>query len=178
MTPDVEVRIMEPAERAQVKALELEPDQHPYVPPMDQVLSRALRKADVREFVILRGLEVVGYFQLNLSAGETAHYCGDDGVCGLEAMMIERRLQGRGIGHQALLRLPTLAAQHAPGFHQVNLTVNFSNRPAQKLYRRCGFEDTGLVYAGASSGPQHIYALRFAVAPVVRARRRRGRPWA
>ncbi len=52
------------------------------------------------------------------------------------------------------------------------------NRPAQKLYRRCGFEDTGLVYAGASSGPQHIYALRFAVAPVVQARRRRWRPWA
>ena len=92
--------------------------------------------------------------------------------------MVDRRMQAKGIGYQALTQLPALVAEYLPEFHQVNLTVNFSNRPAQKLYRRCGFEDTGLVYAGASSGPQHIYALRVAVAPVVRARRRRWRPWA
>ena len=173
MESTIAVRAMDPSLRRQVLGLELHPQQHPYVPPMDEVLARARRKSNVREFVIVRDGEAVGYFQLNLSAGETAHYCREDGVCGLEAMMVDRRLQGQGIGYQALIQLPALMAKVLPDYHQVNLTVNFSNRPAQKLYRRCGFEDTGLVFSGARSGPQHIYALKVAVAPAARARWRR-----
>lgn len=139
--------------------LRLAPHQHPYVPPMDDVLARARRKRDVQEFCILRDAVLVGYFQLNLNAAETAHYCSGARCCGLEAMMIDRRVQGQGIGLAALRQLPDLVRRVLPEHDRVNLTVNFSNRPAQKLYAACGFVDTGDVYSGAASGPQHIYSL-------------------
>lgn len=153
---------MDPALRSACARLQLAPDQHPYVPPMAQVLARALRKADVREMVILRGAVVAGYFQFNLCASETAHYCSGAASCGLEAMMVDRRVQAQGIGYGALRQLPETLRRHVPRRNQIRLTVNFSNRPAQKLYARCGFVDTGAVFEGAPSGPQHIYSLMIA----------------
>lgn len=129
---------------------------------MAQVLSRARRKADVREMVILRGRAAVGYFQFNLCAREIAHYCAGPTSCGLEAMMVDRRVQAQGIGYGALCQLPEVLRAHLPHHDQIRLTVNISNRPAQKLYVRCGFVDTGAVYEGAPSGPQHVYSLSIA----------------
>ena len=159
MSMPIRIRELDPQLRKKVAALRLAPHQHPYVPPMRQVLARARRKASAREFAILREDVVVGYFQLNLSASETAHYCDGPGSCGLEAMMVDLRMQGQGIGFAALVQLPQLVEANLPEHDRVCLTVNLSNRPAQKLYLRCGFADTGVIYHGAPSGPQHVYAL-------------------
>lgn len=164
MSPPIHILPMRGALRPATLQLQLEPNQHPYVPPIAQVLNRAQRKADVREMVILRERTVVGYFQLNLSPRETAHYCSGPGSCGLEAMMVDRRLQAQGIGHAALVQLPDLVELHLPAYDRIYLTVNASNRPAQKLYLRCGFVDSGAVYEGAPSGAQHIYVLQLSPA--------------
>lgn len=155
----IHIEAMSPAMRKACARFRLSPHQHPYVPPMPDVLARARRKSDVREFCILDDARPVGYFQLNLCERETAHYCSGPRCVGLEAMMVHRPLQGQGIGAAALRQLGELVRQYLPAFERVNLTVNFSNLPGQKLYRRCGFVDTGAVYDGAASGPQHIYTL-------------------
>lgn len=158
---DVEIQLIRLPEhlRPAVAALELEESQHGYVPPMDQVLARARQKQSVCEFAVLRDNLLVGYFQLNFSRRETAHYCPEWDDCGLEAMAVDRRLQGQGIGAAALRKLPSLMRRAFPDYRRVNLTVNMDNDPAIKAYGRAGFVDTGRFYHGARSGPQHIFSL-------------------
>ena len=54
---------------------------------------------------------------------------------------------------EALPGAMTAAYPHADG---IGLTVNCKNLHAYKLYELGGFIDTGELYLGGRSGPQHI----------------------
>ena len=52
--------------------------------------------------------------------------------------------------------------QRHPGIERLVLTVNLRNAAAISTYLKAGFQDTGALYHGGDSGPQHVFALPLA----------------
>jgi RimJ/RimL family protein N-acetyltransferase len=77
----------------------------------------------------------------------------------LRAFLVDARFQGRGIATRALAALPDFVAVHLPGIHRIVLSVNVRNPVAIRTYQRAGFADTGGLYHGGVSGPQHVFEL-------------------
>lgn len=78
---------------------------------------------------------------------------------GLEGFVIDLAEQGKGYGRATVATLTELLAREHPDVREVNLTVNTRNAAAIRSYLGAGFEDTGRLYHGGRSGPQHIFRL-------------------
>ncbi|WP_035125980.1 GNAT family N-acetyltransferase [Conexibacter woesei] len=116
------------------------------------------RESARESVVILRDGTPVGYFQLDTrsvpGAPAGAH------ILGLRALVIDRALQGQGVGRAAMLALPDYVRARFPGRTAVLLTVNADNPPAIALYAATGFVDAGVgIYEGGHAGPQHVLRL-------------------
>ena len=102
--------------------------------------------------------EPVGFFVLHRGPGAGALAPEARDVL-LRAFLVDAAAQGRGIATRALARLPGLVAERLPGVHRIVLTVNVENPVAIRTYRRAGFADSGALYRGGPSGPQHVFEL-------------------
>ncbi|WP_373689076.1 GNAT family N-acetyltransferase [Clostridium sp. YIM B02551] len=66
--------------------------------------------------------------------------------------------QGKGYAKKALRLLPSFIKNNFMGINEVLLGVNERNIPAQKLYEKSSFNDTGLRRMGAV-GLQYVLSL-------------------
>ena len=103
---------------------------------------------------------MVGFYRIDLAPGAVGD-CAFGGACAaLRSMLIDRALQGGGLGTRALQAcLADLRRRH-PRLRLLALTVNCGNEIAVKAYRNAGFVDTGHLYFGGSAGPQRVMACR------------------
>jgi RimJ/RimL family protein N-acetyltransferase len=131
-----------------------------FVSPVERMLAGALDHPGQTPFAILLGGRPVGFFILNFNRDQTRHYCFSDGCCGLEGYFIDQRFQGKGYGKQALAAIRQWLKAEQPEYQRLNLTVNIRNTPAIQAYLKGGFEDTGELYHGGRSGPQHIFTMK------------------
>lgn len=100
---------------------------------------------------------------------EALVHCGiwinkrDSGVLrldlGLTGYFVDQRQQGRGIGTGGVRALRDYLRREFPDAAAVVLTVNVQNSGAVKAYRRGGFVDTGDLFHGGRSGPQHVMRM-------------------
>lgn len=99
----------------------------------------------------------VGVLTLQTGAATLAGWPDDDSVWLLRGFLIDRRLQGKGLGTLAADAAVRAAAKltAALGGEQtgVVLSVNEENPAGQAAYRKAGFEDRGR-YLGGDAGPQ------------------------
>ena len=107
--------------------------------------------------VILAGEEPVGFFLLHRTE-RVKEFTGNPDAILLTAFSIDFRQQGKGYAKQGLQALPGFVAAHFTGCDEVVLAVNHKNIPAQNVYRKTGFSDTGIRRMGPR-GEQFIMRL-------------------
>ncbi|WP_461610812.1 GNAT family N-acetyltransferase [Cytobacillus kochii] len=92
--------------------------------------------------VILLKEVPVGYFLLH-STKRVSEYTTNPHAMLLTALSIDYKHQGKGYAKQAMLALKAFITTHFPACNEVVLAVNHKNIPAQQLYLKVGFVDTG-----------------------------------
>lgn len=61
----------------------------------------------------------------------------------LTSLSIDHAQQGKGFAKQGMSLLSELVKLEFPEYNEIVLAVNHKNIPAQKLYEKVGFSDTG-----------------------------------
>ena len=142
----------------QVRALQLDPEQRPYVGDTDAIL-QSLGRDGLTGHVMVDGDTAVGFFRLDQQFANSHPFAPPSSV-GLRSFFVGNQHQGRGYAKQALLALPQYLPQQGISAAQLMLTVNCKNVSAYQLYQRCNFVDTGELYLDGGFGPQHIMVVR------------------
>jgi RimJ/RimL family protein N-acetyltransferase len=155
---DVRLAPVAPELRARLLALGARPDQERFAGRLADTLPAAEADPDRTPVAILADGEPAGFFVLHRgpAAGVLAPEPRD---VLLRAFLVDAAFQGRGIATRALAALPDFVAATLPGIHRIVLSVNVRNPVAIRTYRRAGFADTGALYHGGASGPQHVFEL-------------------
>lgn len=131
--------------------------------PNDQVKFTALPShvLEVQEgqfpIVIVEDDVPVGFFILH-STSRVKEYSNNPNAMLLTAFSIDYSKQGRGYAKQGLLLLKKYIQNQFPSCDEIVLGVNHQNVPAQNLYARVGFQDTGRRVIG-SLGEQFVMTL-------------------
>ena len=92
--------------------------------------------------VILSENEPVGFFLLH-STERVKEYSDNPKAMLLTALSVNHAKQGKGYAKQGMLLLKNFVKTDFPNCDEIVLVVNYKNIPAQKLYLKVGFEDTG-----------------------------------
>jgi GNAT superfamily N-acetyltransferase len=132
------------------------PTQRDDVGAIDSLLADVALCPDSEPMAILYGDTPVGYYRIEPRARSVANHDFALPTLGLRAFFIDTHWQGRGFGTLALATLITDLAERHPPARLLVLTVNHKNHAALRLYLRAGFHDSGELYHGGRSGPQHL----------------------
>ncbi|MCK1986091.1 MULTISPECIES: GNAT family N-acetyltransferase [unclassified Peribacillus] len=92
--------------------------------------------------VILSENEPVGFFLLH-SAERVKEYSDNPKAMLLTALSVNHAKQGKGYAKQGMLLLSDFVKSEFPNCDEIVLVVNHKNLPAQQLYLKVGFQDTG-----------------------------------
>ncbi|MEH7254828.1 GNAT family N-acetyltransferase [Neobacillus niacini] len=92
--------------------------------------------------VILSENEPVGFFLLH-STERVKEYSDNPKAMLFTALSVNHEKQGKGYAKQGMLLLSDFVKSEFPNCDEVVLVVNHKNLPAQRLYLKVGFEDTG-----------------------------------
>ncbi|HEU5141230.1 MAG TPA: GNAT family N-acetyltransferase [Bacillales bacterium] len=106
--------------------------------------------------VILSNNEPVGFFVLH-STDRVQEYTDNLKAMLLTALSINHSEQGKGFAKKGMNILKSFVNQEFPEYNEIVLAVNHQNIPAQNLYGRVGFSDTGRRKIGRI-GEQFIYS--------------------
>ncbi|TQR20709.1 GNAT family N-acetyltransferase [Psychrobacillus vulpis] len=92
--------------------------------------------------VILNDDEPVGFFLLN-STERLKEYSSNMNALLLTALSINHTEQGKGYANQGMSLLSTFIQSEFPNCDEIFLVVDVENIPAQRLYKKVGFQETG-----------------------------------
>ncbi len=90
---------------------------------------------------------LIGFFCLD-TTGAKIEYGGESHDLLFRSFSIDHRFRNRQYAENALYLLDPFVRHHFPDKKHLLLVVNHENIPAQKLYQKCGFHDTGRRAAG------------------------------
>ena len=107
--------------------------------------------------VILSENEPVGFFLLH-STQRVKEYSDNPKAMLLTALSVNHAKQGRGYAKKGMLLLKDFVKTEFPNCDEIVLVVNHKNVPAQQLYLKVGFEDTGKRKMGPK-GEQFVMSL-------------------
>ncbi|WP_100374765.1 GNAT family N-acetyltransferase [Bacillus sp. FJAT-45037] len=93
--------------------------------------------------VILNHMVPVGFFLLH-STDRVKDYSDNPQAMLLTALSINQAEQGKGYAKQSMLLLRSFVTVEFPNCNEIVLAVNQKNKPAQELYLKVGFQDTGV----------------------------------
>lgn len=151
----VTLRRMTQEDHAPAAALTVADEQSQFVDPMPLTLKTTALKRD--NFVIEVDAGIVGFFQIDTRVPDYIQ----QPLLELCQVVIDQNHQGRGIGRRFIQGLPDAIKREYPAAPGVVLTVNCRNKMAHHVYAAGGFSDTGEIYEGGPSGPQHIMTMRW-----------------
>lgn len=154
--PDIRVVPADAARYPALLQLQVHEPQRDFVGPIAVSLADAAQCEGSEAMAILCDGEPIGFYRIETQARSIADRDFERPTLGLRSFFIDARWQGRGLGTHALAAVMRDLAQRHPAARDVVLTVNVRNTPALALYRRAGFRETGGLYHGGRSGPQHV----------------------
>jgi len=140
-----------------VRKLAVEEYQHAYVKPIVQTLAKKEKDRDYH--LIIESSRIIGFFIIDRGYSNRYTFTEREEL-GLLGYFIDSRHQGKGFGGAACRKLREYLPEKYPDYSSIALTVNCKNLPAQRAYLSGGFQDTGELFQGGRSGPQHIYRMR------------------
>ncbi|WP_363799379.1 GNAT family N-acetyltransferase [Lysobacter firmicutimachus] len=161
-TADAPVRVVavDAALAPAVRALQVAPEQWPFVGDASANLDQAWADPASEAMAILAGERVVGFYRLDFATAAIAGRAFAEPSVGLRSYVIDRDAQGRGYGRAAIAACRDDVRRRHPQRRLLALTVNVRNAAAIAAYRKAGFADTGELYLGGNAGPQHLMLLR------------------
>ncbi|WP_414055735.1 GNAT family N-acetyltransferase [Macrococcus equi] len=112
---------------------------------------------DIHGVVIINNHLPIGFFMLQTTE-RRFEYTDEVQSLLLSGLIMDQAYSGKGHGKHAMLQLPFYIQKHFKHIKKIVLGVNHANIPAQKLYERVDFEDTGRRIEGPL-GEQYIYEL-------------------
>ncbi len=115
------------------------------------------QEEDCHPIVILSNRVPAGFFVFHGWDG-VKEYSDNKGAILLRAYSVNHSFQGKGIARKSLELLPTFIKENFPLKNEIILAVNASNKTAQQVYQKCGFENKG-VRAMGRKGELLIYHL-------------------
>jgi RimJ/RimL family protein N-acetyltransferase len=154
--PDIRVEPADAARYPSLLQLRVHEPQRDFVGPIAVSLADAALCDDSEAMAILLDGEPIGFYRIEKKPRSIADMHFERPTVGLRSFFIDTRWQGQGLGTRALAAVMSDIAQRHPTTRDVVLTVNLRNTPAIALYRRGGFRETGPLYHGGRSGPQHV----------------------
>lgn len=107
--------------------------------------------------VIIGNGIVVGFFVLHTSS-RVKEYTDNPHAVLLTAFSVNHSQQGKGYARKGLEQLTGFIRKEFPECNEIVLSVNKLNIPAQKVYEKVGYQDTGRTMMG-KMGEQFIYSL-------------------
>jgi GNAT superfamily N-acetyltransferase len=154
--PDIRVVPVDDTLKPALLQLCVHEAQRPFVGVITDLLADAESCIGCEPMAILRNGAPIGFYRV-----ETLARCltGQDfprPTLGLRSFFIDHRWQGHGLGSRALAAILEDLAHRHPTAQDVALTVNVRNTAGIALYRRHGFLESGGLYHGGPSGPQHL----------------------
>lgn len=100
-------------------------------------------KNPMKHLIIIKARgEVAGFFELDESK-DRKKYTDNPKALLLRGFSVNPKFQGRGIATGSVFALPAFMKKEYSGFNEVVLGVNARNLPAQRVYEKAGFIDTG-----------------------------------
>lgn len=145
-TPKVDVQYDLPSEQREFTGL-----------PQDIIRRDA--ENPLKHFIIIKARgQVAGFFELDESDDRKA-YSDNPHTLLLRGYSVDPAFQGQGIATGSIYALPDFIRKEFPEADEVVLGVNARNTPAQHIYQRAGFEDTGRRLM-RSKGEQIVMCLR------------------
>ena len=115
-------------------------------------------KDPLKHFIIIKARgEDAGFFELDESE-DRKKYSDNPKALLLRGFSVNPKFQGRGIATGSIYALPEFMESEFPDFDEVVLGVNARNIPAQRLYQKAGFTDTGRRIM-RSKGEQYVMSL-------------------
>jgi RimJ/RimL family protein N-acetyltransferase len=148
-----------PLHRAQahlVAEISLRPDQLRFAGTVQEALDEPAERFDLHMIVYRQ--KPVGLFKIDRQYPLDYPF-STKGDLGLRAVILDHRVQGKGIGKAAMGELSAYLPEHYPDANTLWLTVNQVNPVAIATYLAAGFIDTGAIWPHGSAGPQHIMRL-------------------
>lgn len=147
------------ATAAAVRALRVEAPQYAFVGDVQASLIACEADPNSQAMAILHGDVVVGFYRLDLAPG--AIDGGQYGACAaLRSVLVDRAHQRQGLGTRAMRACVADVERRHPGLRLLLLAVDCTNAAALRMYRACGFVDSGRPYHGGRSGPQRLLLRR------------------
>lgn len=152
-TDNLRVALITPSLACAVRALRVDPSQHAWVGDPTSNLIDAQADPHSDAMAVLLGEQVVGFYRIDMAPDA----CGDGWgrrCAALRALVIDRDLQGQGLGTRAVRACCDDLQRRHPRLHLLMLQVGCTNHAAIAAYRNAGFIDTGQLRASVRSGPQ------------------------
>lgn len=141
---------------AQVAHLHLPADQQSFVGHIRAMTDEQTPLIDFH--AIWEDTTAVGFFKIDRGYAQSYDFAHANEP-GLRGLLIGGQFQGRGLGRAFTAALPGYLRHQYPNTPSVVLTVNCKNKRAHHTYVSGGWTDTGTLYHGGPSGPQHILRL-------------------
>ena len=135
---------------------ELDEEQHQFtrLPKYSIADRNDLKDATKKAITILFKNKPVGYFVLDEGEDKFLYTKNQKSVL-IRSLSLNPEFQGKGIAKQAMLDIAEFVKSNFDDKNELVLAVNFRNKNAYHLYRKCNFEDYGDVMKGRK-GLQHI----------------------
>lgn len=123
----------------QALKLKVKPEQAKFAPTIAESLASAYIKPwdDAFDpYLIYDGDTMIGAFYLSYTPNSKDNYW-------LGGFLIDEKYQNKGYGKASFLKMLLFMKENHPNCQEVKLTVEKDNIIAKKLYKSCGFDDTG-----------------------------------
>ncbi|RSK28916.1 GNAT family N-acetyltransferase [Bacillus sp. HMF5848] len=116
-------------------ALKVAPEQESFVASNLYSLAEAHYETSFIPKAVYSYDEMIGFLMLGKDP--------DDGVYWIVRLMIDERYQGKGYGHQAVQAALAFIKKQRDASSVIRLGVKPENVAAKRLYKACGFSETG-----------------------------------
>lgn len=112
-----------------------------------EAVTLALTDPDRHPVLCLINGGLITFFVLHKNKG-IQRYTDNETAILIRAFSTDFHHQGKGYAKQALQLLPNFVRKEFPEVTEIVLAVNRQNVPAQGLYQKCGYADTGVRVIG------------------------------
>ncbi|WP_409176742.1 GNAT family N-acetyltransferase [Brevibacillus fortis] len=144
-----------------IMAYDLPEEQAIYTSMPVDVIEASQKNSDQQPYVIFGQGHLIGCFAL-FTPHTGNPYTPNDQAIIFKSFSIDSRHQKKGYALKALQSLPDIAREYYPMRDEIVLTVHHTNTPAIQLYKKAGFVDQGLRFAG-EYGEELIFYLDLTV---------------
>lgn len=154
MNTNIELVFYDTKYNGELEKFELDSSQEQFTAYPNEILE-TLVDSERHYILILQDEKVVGYFVLHENNGPLEIGSHDKALL-IRALAISKNEQGKGYALSAMKMLPEFVREHFKAITELILIVNHANIPAQNLYIKSGFSDTGMRRNG-KHGLQFIF---------------------